>query len=280
MGVLLERIAAAEHRFLWVEDTEYAALLLAGGASPWFDAAAYVAWRRTAQGLFKSDVIALSVGPMFAAWVDADPALRAAMGAKRRVNFPLKTLLAAQTLRRQAGEMLAGLRSTAAQLPLAMVCPSPRAWLQDAYRFAFGESAPEVGEDEVDTATLHCADFLREFGSSGIDSVLLEESPSSEPAAAEELAWYRSVLNVGAHYRWDTGLRMAGDRYAGTDVPGFDYCIAARPLRAPCTGIAIAEDFWSGAAPCDLVADFHFVRIPPGTAPETVLDRLAQLRAS
>jgi hypothetical protein len=280
MGALLERIAAAEHRFLWVEDAEYAAALLAGGAAPWFDAAAYVAWRRTAQGLFKSDVIALSVGPMFAAWVAADPALRAAMGARRRVNFPLKTLLAAETLRRQAGEMLAGLRSTAAQLPLAIVCPSPRAWLQDAYRLAFGEAAPEVGEDEVDTATLHCADFLREFGSGGIDSVLLEESPSSEPAAADELAWYRSVLNVGAHYRWDMGLRMAGDRYAGTDVPGFDYCIAPAPRGAPCTGIAISEDFWSGAAPGSLDSDFRFVRIPPGTAPETVLDRLAQLRAS
>jgi hypothetical protein len=280
MGALLERIAAAEHRFLWVEDTEYAAALLAGGAVPWFDAAAYVAWRRQAQGLFKSDVIGLTVGPMFAAGVALDPALRAAMGAKRRVNFPLKALLAADALRRQVSELLAGLRGTFAELPLAIVCPSPRAWLQDAHRLAFGEAAPEVGEEEVDTATLHCADFLREFGRSGIDSVLLEESPSSEPTDVAELAWYRSVLNVGAHYRWDMGSRMAGDRHAGANVPGFDYCIAPRPRGAPCTGIAIAENFWSGAAPGDLPADFRFVRIPPGTAPETVLDRLAQLRAS
>lgn len=280
MGVLLERIAAAERRFLWVDDMEYAARLLAGGEVPWFDAAAYLSWRRAAQGLVKSDVIALTVGPMFAAWVAADPALRAAMLAKRRVTFPLKTLLAAQTLRLQAGEMLAGLRSMAAALPLAIVCPSPRAWLLDAHRLAHGEAAPEVGEEEVDTATVYCADFLREFAGSGIDSVLLEESPSSEPAGAEELAWYRSVLNVGAHYRWDMGLRMAGDRYAGTDVPGFDYCISPRPRRAACSGIAIAADFWRGAAPGDLVADFRFARIPPDTAPETALDRLAQLRAS
>jgi len=273
-------LATSGRRPLWIDATRFSACLLTGGSVPWFDAAGFVAWRRQTQGLVKSDVVDLTVGPLFAAAVTADPGLRAAMAGKRRIHIPLKVLLSAEMPRRQVRELLEGLRGSFTQCALALVCPSPRAWLQDAFRLAHGEDAPPVGEDEVDSATLYCADFLREFGSSGVDGILLEETQESEPGSAGEVEWYRSVLNVGAHYGWDMGWRSVGDRYSDAQVPSFDYCIAPRPLGAECSGIEIAEDYWRGAPMGNSTADFYFGRVPPGLVPEVVLDRLAQLRSS
>jgi hypothetical protein len=162
-----------------------------------------------------------------------------------------------------------------------------------AYRWAFGHAAAlEVGEDEVDAATLHCADFLRQFATAGVDSVLLVEAndgnDAGTPQDASELEWYRAVLNVGAHYRWDMGLHLPGARFAGDLGPsaardgagGFAFVIASSAFNAPCVGRVIAEEFWSGALETLPQADFHFSAIPLGIPPEVVLDRLSVLRQS
>jgi hypothetical protein len=280
MAAFLEQVAASDHKLLWLDDADYSATLLAGGAAPWLEATAYVAWRRKAQSLLSSNVIAIPVARIFSAWLATDAQLRAASGAKTRANFPLKTMLAAADLRRHLAEIIVGLRSSFPRLAVALVCPSPRAWVSDAYHWAFGDAAQiEVGEEEVDAATLHSADFLREFGGSGIDTVLLEESAQSEPATTAEIEWYRSVLNVGAHYRWDMGLRLPGDRFAGDDPAGFSYIVGPKPFGAPCFGRVIADEFWRGDDPDhSLPYDFRFSRIPSEIKPEVVLDRLALLR--
>jgi hypothetical protein len=280
MAAFLEQVAASDSKLLWLDDTDYSAALLAGGAPPWLDATAYVAWRRKAQSLLKSNVIAVPVARIFSSWLANDASLRAASGAKTRANFPLRTMLAAADLRRHLAEIIAGLRSSFPMLAVALVCPSPRAWVGDAYHWAFGDAAEiEVGEDEVDAATLHSADFLREFGGSGIDTVLLEESARSEPATTAEIEWYRSVLNVGTHYRWDMGLRLPGERFGGDDLGGFSYVVGPKPFGAPCFGRVVADEFWRGAdADISSPSDFSFSRIPSDIEPEVVLDRLALLR--
>jgi hypothetical protein len=279
MAAFLERVAASDGKLLWLDDADYSAALLAGGAPPWLDATAYVAWRRRAQSLLKSNVIAVPVARIFSSWLANDAPLRAASGAKTRANFPLKTLLAAADLRRHLAEIVAGLRSSFPLLSVALVCPSPRAWVSDAYHWAFGDAAEiEVGEDEVDAATLHSADFLREFGGSGIDTVLLEESGQSEPASTAEIEWYRSVLNVGTHYRWDMGLRLPGERFAGGDPGGFSYVVGPKPFGARCFGRVVADEFWRGGDADISPYDFSFSRIPSDIEPEVVLDRLALLR--
>jgi len=160
MAAFLEQVAASDGKLLWLDDADYSAALLAGGAPPWLDATAYVAWRRKAQSLLKSNVIAVPVARIFSSWLANDAPLRAASGAKTRANFPLKTMLAAADLRRHLVEIIAGLRSSFPMLAVALVCPSPRAWVGDAYHWAFGDAAEiEVGEDEVDAATLHSAGF-------------------------------------------------------------------------------------------------------------------------
>jgi hypothetical protein len=280
MGVFLNQVAASDHRLLWIDDTGYSSHLLAGGAAPWLDTSAHVAWRRKAQSLLKSGVTALPVARVCTALLASDGALRAAMAAKSRVGFPLKTLLSSEVLRAQVSDLLNGLRGSFSALPLALVCPSPRAWVGAAYRSAFGDAADvAVGEEEVDTATVQCADFLRTFASSGIDTVLLEESPDSEPQNADELEWYRSVLNVGKHYRWDMGIRLPGGGQFNDTIADLAYVIAPRAGHAACFGEAILSDYWSGASPdASSRPDFRFAQIPPGLQPELVLDRLSSLR--
>jgi hypothetical protein len=279
MGVFLNQVAASDRRLLWIDDTDYSSHLLAGGAAPWLDTAAHIAWRRKAQSLLKSGVAALPVARVCEALLASDGALRTAMAAKSRVAFPLKTLLSSEVLRAQLSDLLLGLRGSFSALPLALVCPSPRAWVGAAYRSAFGDAAQvAVGEEEVDGATVQCADFLRTFATTGMDTVLLEESPDSEPQSADELEWYRSVLNVGKHYRWDIGVRLpVGGQFDG--IADVDYVIAPRAGHAACFGEAIRSDYWSGAAPAAASRpDFRFVQIPAGLQPELVLDRLTHLR--
>jgi hypothetical protein len=290
MPSFIQHIGSTQRPLLWLDDAQYCAALLAGGHAPWLDATAFVAWRRKSHSLLKADVVTLPVAPVCAAWLDGEPSLRAAMAGRSRVNFPLKTLLASAPLRQHLAALLSGLRSSFPALPLALVCPSPRAWVATAYQWAFGLGGPvEVGEDEVDAATVCCADFLREFAALGIDNLLLEESLHHEPQDAGELEWYRAVFNVAGHYRWDMGLLLPGARFTGdlgtaaarTDTPGIAFVFAPGPVAAPCVGRILDADFWHGAAPESLPeAPFHFAQIPLGVPPELVLDRLALWRAA
>jgi len=266
----------ASRTALWLDYTDYAAALLAKGAVPWLDVGAAVAWQRKAQGLLKSDVIMLPVAAVCAAWIDAHPALREAMAAKRRAVVPLKTLLADEALRRHLVELAGGLRACFPSLPLALAVPSPRVWVAEAFRQAHG-SLVEVGEDEADGAAVYLADFLRVFGEAGIDALLLQESADSEPAVAEALGCYQPVLNVAAHYRWDVGLGAPGGRYAG-GAAGLGFVVAPSALPGTRAGCIVPEAFWTGAAPPDCPPHgFRYAVIPTGAQPEAVLQRLAEL---
>lgn len=263
---------------LWLDYTQYAAALLAGGQPPWLDVGACVAWQRKAHGLLRSDVLSLDVQPVVLAWLEAHSTLREAMAAKRRAMYPLKILLADAALRQHLQELASGLRSSFAQTPLALVCPSPRLWLLQAYRLAHGDDAqPELGEDEIDGASLYVADFLRAFGEAGLDVLLLRESEESEPASLEVLAFYQSVLNVAAHYRWRCALLTPAGRCEGCD--GIDLLIAPQPAARGSAGLLLKPSVWDGteAPPCP-PGGLRYLEIPRQAQPEAVLQRLAALR--
>jgi len=199
------------------------------------------------------------------------------MSAKKRVTAPLKILLASEPLRAHLVEILKGLRASYGSSPLALVVPSPRRWVGDAYVAAHGEAA-EVGEDEADGASMYVADFLRTFGESGIDVLLLDESEQSAPASPAEVKWYQSVFNIAAHYRWECGLRVPVQREISS-AEGIDFCIAPQEVDGLPTGVAIAADFWKGGnAPTAPAGGFLFAEIPVDAVPETILERLALLR--
>jgi hypothetical protein len=273
MGAFLDLLSAGG-KPLWLDYTAYAGRLLAKGAPPWLDAGACVAWQRKAQGLLKSSVATVAMGEICAAWLAAHPELREVMAGKRRAVFPLKTLLADETLRAHLVELTGALRAGSAGLPLVLVLPSPRRWLVLAQVQAHGE-AGESDDDAIDSAAVYIADFLRAFGECGVDAVLFEEAADDQPASADA---YQAALNVAGHYRWDTGLRLpAAGSFAAAGPLSF--VIAPKAVPGARAGCAVPAEFWSKAAPPPRPeGGFLFAEIPAAAQPEAVLDCLALLR--
>ncbi|MBV8063522.1 MAG: hypothetical protein JOY51_08000 [Nevskia sp.] len=277
MAALTERITASG-RGLWLDYGAYAGQLLANGAVPWLDADAANGWLRKAQSLLKSDVVTLPVAAVAADWLRAHPELAEAMAAKRRAVFPLKTLLADEALRAHLAGLSKVLRASFGGSLLVLALPSPRLWVALAYAQAHQGQAVEVDADAVDSAAAYVADFLRSFGDSGLNGLLLEESAETEPASAQELQLYQAVLNVAAHYRWDLGLRLprGGHSFA---VPGLGFVLAPQAASGMVLGLSLPQGFWDGGTPPPCPAGgFRFAEIPAGTKPERVLERLAVLR--
>lgn len=280
MPKLLDRLATATRPLLWLDDSAYAERLLAAGKTPWHDAAEYLAYRRKSVGLLKPDFISLPIKNFAEAWVAAQPALHAAMKAKTRAIAPLRSLLADEALRAHLVSVLKGLRAAFANDLLVLSLPSPRAWVRQAYQLAFGAEAEiEVGADEADSAAVYVAEFLRSFGESGVDALLLEESADAEPVSAEELDWYQPVMNIAGHYRWDVGVRLpTAEKFSG-EASALQFVIAPRAIAGTVNGLALGDAFWNGAAAAPAPAGgFRYARVPKDAVPEQVLERLAALR--
>jgi hypothetical protein len=270
VGAWLDRLAASTRPLLWLDDIDYSERLLAGGAAPWLDVASLVSWRRKALVLFDPDQVTLPLAPLSAAWIREHEALRKEMAAKRRATAPLRTLLASVGLRAHVAETLGAFRASS-PLPLALVIPSPRRWVMDAQRAAFGEAAT-ADEDASDGASVIIADFLRSFGECGVDVLLLEEDSASAPASSGELGWYRSTINVARHYGWDVGLRSELPLDAQGEI---DFVISPSSTRY----VEVGADFWSTGAIAPLSAGgFRFLTVPADAQPQIVLDRLDALR--
>ncbi len=266
----------AHRKPLWLDYSDYAGALMSKGAVPWLDVAALIAWQRKAQGLLKSDVLALPLDAVCAAWLDARPDLRSAMGSKSRTVFAIRTLLADESLRTHLLELARGLRACFAELPLALVCPSPRLWTGLAFQQAHGTAA-EVEDDDADSAAVYIADFLRSFGDAGIDVLLLQEAGDGVATTAEALALYQPVLNIAAHYRWAVGLSApAGFRDGGS--AGLSFVVADAAIPGVASGCIVPADYWSGAAaPLCPESGFRYATIPADAQPESVLQRLSGL---
>lgn len=280
MPKLLDRLAAGDKPLLWLDDTAYSDKLLASGKTPWHDGAEYVAFRRKAQGLLRPDFTVVPVGRIAAAWVASHPALKEAMAGKKRAVAPARTLLADEEMRAHLIEMLKGLRAAFSGALLVLAIPSPRAWVSEAWQLAFGADAEvEVGGDEADSCSVYVAEFVRSFGESGVDGLLLEEREGGEPASAEELAWYQPVMNIAGHYRWDLGVRLPTAAAFAGDATGLQFVIAPKPVAGAANGLDLGTAFWSGeAAAAAPAGGFRFAEVPVDAVPEKVLERLATLR--
>jgi hypothetical protein len=276
MGALIESLQTPP-RALWLDANAYGARLLAGGQAPWLDIAACTTWQRKLQGLLKNEVATLPATAVVAAWLDAQPALRAAMAAKSRAVYALKTLLADQALRAHLLELTRALRAGLPGQPLVLVLPAPRAWVALAHEQAQGRRI-EVDDEDADSAALYLADFLQTFAEAGLDGLLLVEDAAQPPLSAATLACYQSVANVAAHLRWDLGLlapTLAED--CGALPAGWSYAIAPHALAPLPTARALPAAYWSGTAAEP--GDFVYAEIPAEAQPEAVLERLAALRA-
>lgn len=280
MPKFIDLLQKATASVLWLDDTDYSERLLAGGQTPWHDAAQYLAFRRKAVGLLRPDVVSVPLGRFMAAAVAARGDLKEAMAGKRRAVVPARTLLADETLRAELIETIQALRAGFAAPPLVLALPSPRALVRFAYGLAFGPDAEvEVGADEADSCAVYVAEFLRSFGESGVDAVLLEEDADAQPASEEEIGWYQPILNLAAHYRWDIGLKLPAAASFEGQAGAVQFVIAPQALAGAAHGQDLGAAFWTGQAPAaPAPGGFRFASVPPSAVPEEVLERLATLK--
>ncbi len=281
-AALVERIAAGAKTkpLLWLDHFGYSARVLAGGSIPWLDAAEFLAYYCKAHRLLRPGVAPLPLEGFFDAWLTAHPSLVAGMAGKRRVGFALKTLLSAEGPRSLLSEIAAAARDSLASTPLVITAPSPRrliAWAHARANDVADLAEVEVSGDDVESASMYVADFLRTFAESRVDALLLEETSGRGPRSAEEVGRYQPVINVARHYRWDVGLKVPDSAFAPGTEQGIDFCIA-NARWGGVGSVILDEAFWAGEpAPPVPGTGFYFARVPEDAAPEDVLARLATL---
>ncbi|AIO73611.1 hypothetical protein [Burkholderia multivorans] len=269
---------SSDESLLWLDYADYAAGLLAGGVPPWLDTTDCVAWLRKAQGLLKSDVIALPLDAVAQTWISAHADLRQAMAARTKVGYPLKTLLNDEKLRGYLFDLAAGLRASFNGAILALTFVAPGAWLEQAYRNAFGgDASVDIDEDAIDSASVYIADFLRVFGESGIDALLLDDTAVGAPVSDARLQLYQPIFNVCGHYRWEAGL-LAPEGLADGMRNDLTFTVT-RASASDARGLMVVPDaFWeAGDARHEISGKRLYARIPAGGTPEIVLQRLSAL---
>ena len=263
-------------RPVWFDAAGYGqAKLLGGGAVPWDSPAELSAFFAKVQGMFGSDAILVDVADVFARRAAADEGLRAAMTARSRPGYALRTLLGDERARATAAEAAGVLAATSGAVPVILAVPAPGRWLAMVARQAGADPGPP---GTAETAAMYCADLLRAFGGTGVDGLMLDEGP----AAADELAdpeAYRSVLNVGEHYEWPVLVRAgAAPAWPHGGVSGVALWLGSAPAGQPPGrwGLVAGADFWAGATP-PAGADVVLAPVPEQADPEAVMARVRAL---
>ncbi len=248
-------------RPLLIDDTDYCTAVVRQGAPiPWTDTTMTAAHFDQVRALLDPDALWIDVSRLLGAHTDARPDLVAAMGARTRTGYPLRTLLADSEVLTASREMLETVAKTARRQLLLHV-PSPASWLASAHRVA-GNPLDEVDADRADSASMYIAEWLGQLGSLPIALILLDARDSM---LAETLAPYTAVANVASHFDWSLAMRSAdGIHTAAGD---------------PTIGI-LGPEFWTGSADTAHPvpdADVLVTSIPASASPEGVLDQLAKL---
>jgi hypothetical protein len=284
MAELLEKIVRPDSG-PWLDYTGYAGELLAGGNIPWTSIDGVLAWVRQAQGLLRSSVVSIPVAPIVEAWLDEHPALRSSMAARSRTTYPIKTLLADSSLRTHLNSLFAAVGASLSSVPVVATIPSPRVWVLQCYRQAFGQSQCEVDDDVTDSAAAYIADFLRSLPQTELAGLLLDESAEAGAPSIETVKLYQPIFNLGNHYRWDVGVYAPQSDASALTSPSWDggpaFWIMSDPVAGKDCGVLVPATFWYDNNPIDhRPARFRFATIPRDAVPEVVLRRLPDLRWS
>jgi hypothetical protein len=270
---------------LWLKSSAYSRRLLLGEAGdPWEGASNYLAYFSQGQGLLKPDVAVIEVGELFESWLRRNPGLRAEMGSKRKLSFPLRRLLEQAPARALLAEVVAAvLANLGGQQPLVLAMPSPRRWLLQAAGEA-GRADLEPDPDSIEDAAMYMADLVRSVSGLAVGGILFEEAQDVTDGAPVNLELYRPIINVARHYRWPLALRAGPGGVADSAaVAEFDVFIGAAdvPAAARAHGVDASAQLRAGQPlPPLLARQFYFLEIARDATPERVLDSLATLRAA
>jgi hypothetical protein len=278
---LLASLAAppsGRERAIWFDAADYGrAKLLAGAAVPWDSPAELASFVAKLQGMFRSDVILADVGEAFAQRAAGDGQLRAAMAARTRPGYALRTLLADEQARGAAAEGVRALAATAGGVPLVLAVPTPGRWLGAAAEQAGSDPGP-VDSGRAETAAMYVADMLRTFGRLGVDGLLLDEGSARGSGLIHPEA-YRSVLNVADHYGWPVLIRTdAATAWPYGSIPGVTAWLgpAAADVTTGRWGVVAGDGFWDGDNPAP-DAELVLVPVPAQADPEAVMKRVRAL---
>jgi len=269
---------SGRERAIWFDAADYGrAKLLAGAVVPWDSPAELASFVAKLQGMFRSDAILADVGEVFTQRAAGDPQLRAAMAARTRPGYALRTLLADEQARRVAAEAVRALAATAGGVPLVLAVPAPARWLSTAAGQAGSDPGP-VDSGGAETAAMYVADMLRTFGSLEVDGLLLDEGSARGSDLIHPEA-YRSVLNVADHYGWPVLVRAdAAPAWPHGSIPGITAWLgsAAADGTAGRWGVVAGAGFWDGDDPAP-DAELALVPVPAQADPEAVMKRVRAL---
>jgi hypothetical protein len=263
---------------IWFDAAAYGRARLLGGTEvPWPSPAELSAFFAKIGGIFRSDAILVDLADLFAQRTATDQQLRAAMAARSRPGYALRTLLSDEQARGTAAEAVRVLAATSGPVPLVLAMPTPGRWLVAAAQQAGADPAPPDGA-QAETAAIYCADFLRTFASAGVDGLLLDEGqvPPGELIHPEA---YRPMLNVADHYQWPVLiLTGAAPAWPHGPVPGVAVWLGVAPPGEPSGrwGVLAGAEFWDGADPPAAAAPV-LAAVPEQADPEAVMKRVRAL---
>jgi hypothetical protein len=268
----LEKLAT-EHTPLWIDAWAYGKALLArGGEPPWGDVGELVAYHRQLQSLVGSDIVVIELESFYHSWLQQSPGLLAAMAAKKRLGYALRTLLADTAAREHLHEIVDALAGLYPDRPVLLALPSPKHWMAIAYCQAHALNEVEVSWDDAESASMYIADYLRSLADCDISGLVLRDSKG--PSTDEEVARYQPVLNVAEHYRWQVVMDGCSQDYQPGPAQGISFCLANGAGKNACPKISL--DTWQHG-----VADkpaFLYLTIPEDAVPESVLEWLDAAR--
>lgn len=268
---------------LWLKASAYTRRLLLGeNGDPWESGSKYLAYFSQAHGLLKPDVAVIEVGELFDSWLKRNPGLKAELGAKRKLSYPLRKLLEQEGARALLTEVIdAVVAHLRGQTPLILSMPSPRHWLQLANRAA-GRDEVEVDDDGIEDAAMYLADLVRAVSGLPVGGVLLEEDWNEGAQGAVNVELYRPMINVAKHYRWPLALRVgANPLLEGDALAEIDVFIGsgALPDAGRAKGVDVSTSIWSSVVPALAPQQFYFAEVPADAQPEQVLECLSRLKA-
>ena len=262
----------------WFDAAAYGrARLLGGGDVPWASPAELSSFFAKIGGMFRSDAVLVDLADLFAQRTAADQQLRAAMAARSRPGYALRTLLRDEQARSIAAEAVRVLAATSGPVPLVLTVPTPGRWLVAAAQQAGSDPGPPDAA-QAETAAIYSADFLRMFADIGVDGLLLDEGrvPAGELIHPEA---YRPVLNVADYYQWPVLIQTdAAAAWPHGPVPDVALWVGSAAPSQPAGrwGVVADADFWEGAHP-SARADLVLAAVPAEADPEAVMKRVRAL---
>ncbi|TFD27175.1 hypothetical protein [Cryobacterium lyxosi] len=259
---LLAEPPSGRSRAVVLDSHDYAqSVFLQGKPVPWQEPMAYANFFGQVQGVLKSDLALVSLDRFYAHRVASDPALQAAMGAKSRTGYALRTLLGDAETTASVIELVTVLSQTQ-RVPVVLQIPSPMQWLARTHPFSGSADVSGLDADTAENASMYVADWLRGFAALPLIAVLLDDREPSLGSEPIPLSTYSPITNVTDHYQWALGQRH-DDR--------------VELHKSALHGAVIGTDFWSNDTDTLPVGDFLVGEVPLGAVPERVLSRISKL---